>query len=216
MNILHHEKVIPPLKKDRSNASKTDDSEWAIIPISFGSTKERWSGAGKKCIHVDAYVNTCVANIFRSSAAKIGSISNYIFQKFQQVLKEHYVLHKASVKALKSKRYKAWRGANDVVGDYVLPEGFHVDHYEKVLKKMKDLAKRINPDFDKKPMAKEDVKMPTMSELKKEESNEESFKNNIRIPGFDENKENVKKPLIISSDKYKPNFSMKHVEDDAV
>ena len=62
-----------------------------------------------------------------------------------------------------------------MVGEYVLPEGFHVDHYEKVLKKMKDLAKRINPDFDKKPMDKEDVKLPTMSELKKEESKEENF-----------------------------------------
>lgn len=65
LNILFHDKVIPPLKKDRTNASLTDDRDWAIIPISFGPSKERWSGSGLKCIHIDAHVNTCVANVFR-------------------------------------------------------------------------------------------------------------------------------------------------------
>jgi hypothetical protein len=65
LNILFHDKVITPLKKDRKPASLTDDKEWAIIPISFSPPKERWSGSGMKCIHVDAYVNTCVASIFK-------------------------------------------------------------------------------------------------------------------------------------------------------
>ena len=138
LNILYHEKVIPPLKRDRTDASPTDDKEWAIIPISFGPSKERWSGSGLKCIHIDAHVNTCVANVFKQSAAKIGAITNYILQKFQHVVKDHYVLHTKSVKALKTKKYKAWRGKNDEVADYVLPEGFHVDHYKKVMKKMEE------------------------------------------------------------------------------
>lgn len=67
------------MTKDKKNANPLDDKEWNIIPISFAPSKERWSGSGKKCFHFDCYVNTCVANMFKKSAAKIGSISNYIF-----------------------------------------------------------------------------------------------------------------------------------------
>ena len=48
---------------------------------------------------------------------------------------------KKSIKALKSKKYKAWRGPNDQVTDYVLPESFHVDHHEKAMKKLKEQLK---------------------------------------------------------------------------
>jgi len=68
------------------------------------------------------------------------------------VLRDHYVFHTKSVKALKSKKYKAHRGPHDTVGEYILPATFHIDHYEKELKKFEELAKRLNPDFDKKPM----------------------------------------------------------------
>ena len=114
------------------------------------------------CIHVDAYVNTCVADVFKQNAAKIESLSNYIIKKFQHVLRDHYVFHLKSVKALRTKKYKAHRGPNDQVGDYVLPEPFHIDHHDKAMKKVEDLAKRLNPDFGKQPMKKEEIKMPSM------------------------------------------------------
>lgn len=57
------------------------------------------------------------------------------------MLKEHYVFHKKSIKALKTKKYKAWRGSNDQKPEIVLPEAYHVDHFEKAMKKVKDLAK---------------------------------------------------------------------------
>jgi hypothetical protein len=56
------------------------------------------------------------------------------------MLKEHYVFHKKSIKALKTKKYKAWRGSNDVIPEIVLPEAYHIDHFEKAMKKVKDLA----------------------------------------------------------------------------
>ena len=59
------------------------------------------------------------------------------------------MFHTKSVKALKTKKYKAHRGPNDQVTDYVLPEPFHVDHHEKALKKVEELAKKLNPDFGK-------------------------------------------------------------------
>ena len=93
-----------------------------------------------KRIHVDCYVSTCVADMFKTSVQKIGAITNYVLQKFQMMLKDHYVFHKKSIKALKTKKYKAWRGSNDQLPEIVLPEAYHVDHFEKAMKKVKDLA----------------------------------------------------------------------------
>lgn len=53
------------------------------MPCHFQPSKERWSGSGKKCIHVDCYVSTCVAKMFKTSVTKIGAITNYIIAKFQ-------------------------------------------------------------------------------------------------------------------------------------
>jgi len=82
LNILYHDDVVPPLKGDKTEADPKNDKEWAIIPIFFSQTKERWSGSGMKCIHVDAFINTCVSEMFRTSVAKIGAITNFILQKF--------------------------------------------------------------------------------------------------------------------------------------
>jgi len=70
--------VLPPLKASKDIADKENDKEWQIIPISFAPSKERWSGTGKKCIHIDAHVNTCVFLMFKKGATKIGAITNYI------------------------------------------------------------------------------------------------------------------------------------------
>ena len=99
LNVVYHDKVLAPLKpsKDIGNpqlADPTDDSTWNIIPISFSVNKERWSGSGMKCIHIDGYVNTCVMEMFKKGAAKIGSLTNYIIERFQNLLKDHYVFHK--------------------------------------------------------------------------------------------------------------------------
>lgn len=137
LNILHSDKVVKPLLQNREQADPNDDSTWKIIPISFGQNKERWSESGKKCIHIDAYVSTCVFETFKKGATKIGALTNYIIQKFQNLLKDHFLFHKKSIKILKTKKYKAWRGPNDTVGEYILPEAFHIDHYDKILKKIR-------------------------------------------------------------------------------
>ena len=53
------------MKQDKTFADPKNDKEWNIIPISFGGNKERWSGAGMKCIHIDAHVNTAVFEMFK-------------------------------------------------------------------------------------------------------------------------------------------------------
>ena len=181
LNVVHHDQVLPPMKQDRSFAAKDEDKEWNIIPISFGGNKERWSGAGMKCIHIDAHVHTCVFEMFKKGPAKVGALTNYILERFQDVLKEHYIFHKKSIKIVKGKKYKAWRGDNDIVPDYVLPEGYHIDHYKKAQKQMKDKMENMRkqmgiPDQKEAPKDKKDVVMPTFGARgdldKKAEANE--------------------------------------------
>lgn len=150
LNVVYSDKVIGPLLKDRELADPKDDKTWAVIPISFGQNKERWSGAGKKCIHIDAYVNTCIYDQFKKGAQKIGALTNYIIERFQNVLKDHYIFHKKAIKIIKGKKYRAYRGPNDVVPEYILPEAFHVDHYDKVLKKIKEAEARVFGEKEKK------------------------------------------------------------------
>ena len=35
LNILSHDKVVPPLKENKEYADKKNDKEWRIIPIHF-------------------------------------------------------------------------------------------------------------------------------------------------------------------------------------
>ena len=136
-----------------------------------------------KCIHIDGFVNTCIFDMFKSNVSKILSLTNYIIQKAQQMLKDHYLFHKASTKLVKSKQYKAWRGANNEVPDYTLPASYHVDHWEKEMEKIKQAAKMMNPNYN--PMdefKKEDVKMPTQENMTK--TQEKEGESNIRIPGL--------------------------------
>jgi hypothetical protein len=51
------------------------------------------------------------------------------------------VLHKKSIKFLKSHKYKAWRGAHEIVPEYTLPAAFHVDEFKKMIEKVKARAK---------------------------------------------------------------------------
>ena len=77
LNVVHSEKVVGPLKQNKDIADPADDSTWNLIPIAFAPPKERWSGSGMKCIHIDAHVNTCVYNMFKTSPKKIGALTNY-------------------------------------------------------------------------------------------------------------------------------------------
>lgn len=84
-----------------------------------------------------------------------------------------------------------------------------------MVKKLEEIAKQFDPSFGQKQMTKEDVVMPGFG-LKESEQQKKEPETVIKIPGISDNKENVKKPLIIDSDKYKPNFSFKELEDNQV
>lgn len=129
------------------------------------------------------------------------------------MLQDHYTFHKASTKIVKSKQYKAWRGANDIIPDYILPPSYHIDHWEKEMERLRQAAKLLNPNYN--PMDefhKQDVKMP--SKDKEKDISESSEK--IIIPGLTDKKETTKKSMIMEmeSDKYTPNFDVKHITED--
>ena len=89
------------------------------------------------------------------------------------MVKDHYIFHKKSIKILKSKKYKAWRGKNDEIGEYVLPECFHQDHYEKILKKIKDHEELLRGDkFDKNEVQMPGQQANTM--MKEQDSKDQS------------------------------------------
>ena len=76
------------------------------------------------------------------------------------MLKDHYIFHKKSIKILKAKKYKAHRGANDVVPEYVLPEQFHADHFEKVMAKAREAQKLLQKEKGGQ-FEKDKVELPT-------------------------------------------------------
>lgn len=82
LNVVYDDKVVGPLTPEKTLANPKDDSTWNIIPIAFTSNKERWSGSGMKCIHIDAHVNTCIMTMFKSGPKKIGALTNYIIERF--------------------------------------------------------------------------------------------------------------------------------------
>ena len=41
LNVVHHERVLPPLSKDKDIADENDDSSWQVIPIAFSMPVKR-------------------------------------------------------------------------------------------------------------------------------------------------------------------------------
>ena len=120
------------------------------------------------------------------------------------------MLHKNSIKIVKTKQYKAYRGPHNEVPDFVCPEALHVDHFHKVLKKAKELQQKL----EKENFSKEQVQMPTSKVEEKIATEDEKVQKQIIIPGMDSQKENLKKPVVIESDKYMPNHKVNEFEED--
>jgi len=106
LNIVHHERVLPPLDDQKNFADFVDDSKWRLIPMVFTVPIKRKNISGIQCWHFDAHVNTCVVNKMKSSKAKFNSIWHYIMMRFQNHVKTQFTIHKKSIKLSKGKKYK--------------------------------------------------------------------------------------------------------------
>ena len=79
---MHHERVLPPLDKNKDFADPVNDSTWQVIPIAFSVGVSRKNIEGIDCLHMDAHVNSCVMNMMRSHKQKFNSIWNYIVLRY--------------------------------------------------------------------------------------------------------------------------------------
>jgi hypothetical protein len=68
LNIIFHDRILPPLNKDRDFANPKDDKTWQIIPIAFTEPVKRKSHSGE-VITFDGHVNTCVMTKMKEDKA---------------------------------------------------------------------------------------------------------------------------------------------------
>mgnify|MGYP006950313032 CR=1 FL=1 len=66
LNIVYHDRIIPPLNKDRDFANPKDDKTWQIIPIAFTDPVTRKSPSGEVLTY-DGHINTCVMTKMKES-----------------------------------------------------------------------------------------------------------------------------------------------------
>ena len=115
LNVVHHERVLPPLNKDKEFADPSNDSTWNVIPIAFTVGVKRKNIENVECWHTDAHVNSCVVEMMRSHQEKFKAIWNYIILRFQHQYRSKFVFHKKSIKISKKKKYKNPLKGNQIV-----------------------------------------------------------------------------------------------------
>lgn len=123
LNVVYHDKVLPPLNKGRDIADQKNDREWVIIPMVFTEGKSRKNLEGNECIHYDVHINSCVVMKMKEETRAMRSISHFIILKFQEYVDDRFIIHKKSIKFLKKRRYKCAKGTESQrVAPFVLPK----------------------------------------------------------------------------------------------
>ena len=146
LNIVHHAKVIPPLDKNRDIASPTDDASWQVIPIAFTEPVCRTSMSGCEVFTIDGHVNTCVYEKMKHDPANFKNILHHLVQKFQNLVKDRFLLHKGSLKLIKKSRYKPGKGGNATSPTpYILPAQHNIDTFKEIKAKVAAKAKEDQP-----------------------------------------------------------------------
>ena len=146
LNICHHPKVIPPLDRNRDIASPTDDSQWQIIPIAFTEPVCRTSMSGCEVFTIDGHVNSCVFEKMKHDPTNFKNILHHLVQKFQNLVKDRFLLHKGSLKLIKKTRYKSGKGGNATnPAPYVLPSQHNIDTFREIKAKVAAKAKEDQP-----------------------------------------------------------------------
>lgn len=80
---------------------------------------------GLQCLHYDAHVHTNVIDKMKEGDRTFKAIMNYVVRKFQELLKDQFILHKRTIKFLKKKKYKDWKGSEaQRVYPYILPKDY--------------------------------------------------------------------------------------------
>jgi hypothetical protein len=80
-------------------------------------------------------VNTCVVERIKENQSKMQLILNYLLMKFQNLVKDEYIIHKRTLKIEKKKRYKDHKGTgSETVPEFILPKELDIDVFKNVKK----------------------------------------------------------------------------------
>ena len=142
LNVVYHDRVLPPLNEQRNLADPINDATWQVIPICFTVPIKRRNMSNIECWHFDAHINTCVVEKMRASQDRFRAVWNHIILRFQNHLKEQYVFHKRSIKLSKLKKYKNPMGNSQTVAKYTLPKECEKNFYVKNKKKLDERRKK--------------------------------------------------------------------------
>lgn len=81
LNIVYHDRVLPPLNKEKSFADPKQDKTWALIPVAFSAPVIRKSLSGQVYTY-DGHVNPCVMKKMKENKTNFQNILHYIITKF--------------------------------------------------------------------------------------------------------------------------------------
>ena len=146
LNIVYHDRVLPPLNADKSLADPVDDSTWQVIPMLFTVPIKRRNMANIECWHFDAHVNTCVMQKMRKSQDRFRAIWNYIIMRFQNHVKNQFLFHKQSIKLAKKKKYKNPLGNGQTCRKFTIPKEYEKDFFLRQRKRLEDRAKKAQAE----------------------------------------------------------------------
>ena len=108
-------------------------------------------------------------------------IGNYVVAKFQESIKDKYILHSSSTKMMTSRQYKDAKSGIQTPKPYVLPKEFDMNNFKSAMKARADLESKTHQKTE-----------VTMTPMKQNDT--ESM---INIPGLTDKKFQTKKaPLI--------------------
>ena len=142
LNVVHHERVLPPLNADKNLADTNVDTNWNIIPLCFSVPIKRRNLNNIECWHFDCHINTCVTKMMSKGQDRMRAIWNYIIMRFQNHLKNQFLFHKQSIKIVKKRKYKNAIGSGQRVKKFILPKEFEKDFYIAQKKKMEERKKQ--------------------------------------------------------------------------
>jgi len=74
--------------------------------MAFSEPSERKNLEGIICLHIDCYLNSCIMKKVIRDAGAGKRIGNYVVAKFQESIKDKYILHSSSTKMMTSRQYK--------------------------------------------------------------------------------------------------------------
>jgi len=141
LNVVYSDKVLTPLTKRGDIASYSKDTDWHILPVAFTQAAPRKNLEGATCFHYDAHVSEVIYNKTMEGAKQFEHVMTYITQKFQDHVRDNFILQRKSVKFYKDRNYKDADTKLRNPKPFVLPAEYDLEVFKRVKAKLEQEAK---------------------------------------------------------------------------